>query len=113
MAHEIAGFKDESDSSRALRKLYVALMLSIAYDSTVCILGAGELQDLSGGRRAVRVPGIPAVRSCFDSPWISIAEAPRILSSIGAASQLIDDAELPPRSALYQIFIANPAEKIG
>lgn len=113
LSYEVAAGDDESETGKALRRLYVALILSLVFEASVAIHKHGEPVDCRGGAGAAYVPPVPAVRSLIRHEWISIVEARRWLSAIGAASQLVRDSGLPSRSALYQILAADPPEKIA
>lgn len=113
LTYEVAAGADESETSKALRRLYVALILSLVFDASVAIHRESEPIDFRGGAGAVYVPPVPAVRSLVGHDWLPIVEAKRWLSAIGAASLLVRDTGLPARSALYQILAADPPEKIA
>jgi hypothetical protein len=113
LTYEIAAGNDESDTSKALRRLYVALILSLVFDAAVAIHKEGDQVDFQSGVRAAYVPPVPAVRSLIGYDWLPITEARRWLTAIGAASLLVRDTGLPARSALYQIVAADPAEQIA
>ncbi len=113
LSYEIAAANDESETSRGLRRLHVALLLSLVFDASVAIHKRDEPVDFRGGLGAAYVPPIPAVRSLVNYDWLPIGEAKRWLSAIGAASLLVRDTGLPARSALYQILSMDPPEKIA
>ena len=111
--YEIAAGNDESDTSKALRGLYVALILSAVFDAAVAVQKEAEPAELIAGRGAAYVPPVAAVRALIRNDWVPVVEAKRWLAAIGAASMLVLDTGLPVRSALYQILAADPAEKIA
>lgn len=113
LSYEIAGGDDESDASKGLRRLYVSLVLSLVFDAAVAIHKQGEPIDFSGVAGAAYVPPIPAIRSLVGYGWLPMNEAKRWLAAIGAASQLAKDAGFSKRSAIYQILVADPAERIA
>jgi hypothetical protein len=113
LSYEVAAGNDESETSKGLRRLYVALVLSVVFDASVAIHKPSEPVDVRGGAGAAYVPPVPAVRSLIGYGWLPMVETGRWLSAIGAASQLVRDTGLPPRSALYQILAADPPEKIA
>jgi hypothetical protein len=113
LSYEIASGNDESETSRGLRRLHVALLLSLVFDASVAIHKRDEPVDFRGGLGAAYVAPIPAVRSLVGCQWLPIGEAKRWLSAIGAASQLVRDTGLPARSALYQILTMDPPERIA
>jgi len=113
LTYEVASGSDESETSKGLRRLYVAVILSLVFDSSVAIHKEGEIVDFRGRTGAAYVSPVPAVRSLIGKDWLSIVEAKRWLSAIGAASLLMRDTGLPARSALYQILSADPPEKIA
>jgi hypothetical protein len=112
LGDEIAAGKDESESNKGLRRLYVALILSVVFDSAVSIRGSVEIPDFGQNAGAAYVPAIPAIRSLIRKEWIAVSEARYWLAAIGAASVLARDAALPARSAFYQALTADPAEKL-
>ncbi len=113
LAYEVAARDDESETNKALRRLYVALILSVVFDASVAIHRENELVDFRGRIGAAYVPRVPAVRSLIGWNWVPITEVTRWLSAIGAASRLMRDTDLPVRSALYQILASDPAERIA
>jgi len=108
----IAAGKDESESSKALRRLYVSLILSVVFDASVAIRRAADIGELGQSAGAAYVPPVPAVRSLIGREWVKASEARYWLTAIGAASILARDASLPPRSALYQALASDPAERL-
>lgn len=112
LSYEVAAGNEESEASRALRRLYVALLLSLVFDAAVAIHKEGEPVDFRAAAGAAYVPPVPAVRSLVGYEWLPILEAQRWLSAIGATSQLARDTGLSPRSALYQILAADPPERL-
>lgn len=113
LAYEVAAGTDESETSKGLRRLYVALLLSLVFDASVAIHKEGEPVDFQGVAGTAYVPPVPAIRSLVRHNWVPLVEANRWLAAIGAASQLVRDSGLPARSALYQILATDPPEKIA
>ena len=113
VAYEVAAGSDESETNKALRRLYVALILSLVFDASVAISKEGEWVDFRGGVGAAYVSPVPAVRSLVGQGWLTIACAKRWIAAIGAASLLVRDTGLPNRSALYQILVADPPERLA
>lgn len=113
LSYEVAAGNDESETSKGLRRLFVALLLSLVFDASVAIHKEGDPVDFQGNAGAAYVPPVPAVRSLVGYNWVPITEAKRWLGAIGAASLLVRDTGLPARSALYQILAAEPPEKIA
>jgi hypothetical protein len=113
LTYEIAAGNDESDTSKGLRRLFVASLLSLVFDASVAIHIEGDPVDFQGAVGAAYVPPVPAVRSLVGHDWLPIIEARRWLAAVGAASQLVRDAGWPARSALYQAFAADPPEQIA
>lgn len=113
MSYEIAGGDKESETSKALRRLYVALLLGMVFDSAVAIDRGSEAAQAQGNRGAAYVAPVPAVRALIGYDWLPVTEAKQWLMAIGAASQLVRATGLPERSALYQILAADPAERIA
>jgi hypothetical protein len=112
LKYEIASGKDESESSKALRRLYVTLILSVVFDASVSITRTAEIFDTGRSSGAAYVPPVPAVRSLIRKEWICFPDARKWLTAIGAASVIARDAALPARSALYQALASDPAEKL-
>src|SRR5207248_1616959 len=104
--------KDESETSKALRRLYVSLILSVVFDASVAIRRATDAEEFGRSEGAAYVPPVPAVRSLIGCEWVKASDARRWLMAIGAASILARDAALPMRSALYQALAADPAERL-
>lgn len=113
LTYEVAAGSDESETSKGLRRLYVALLLSLVFDASVAIYKEGEPIDFQGVAGTAYVPPVPAIRSLVRHNWVPLVEANRWLSAIGAASQLVRDTGLSARSALYQILATEPPEKIA
>lgn len=112
LSYAIAAGNDESEVSRALRRLYVSVLLSLVFDAAVAIHGEDEPVDFRPAAGVAYVPPVPAARSLVGYDWLPTMEAERWLSAIGAASLLVRDSGLSPRSALYQILGADPAEQL-
>ncbi|MGH9552916.1 MAG: hypothetical protein ACRD3W_26285, partial [Terriglobales bacterium] len=110
LTHPIAANSKESDSSRALRRLYISLILSSAFDASVCIADEQDLPCLTADIGSAYVAPIPSVRALTGSNWISIQDVWHWINAIGAASRLIMPTGLPERNALYQILASTPAE---
>lgn len=113
MTYEISAGNNESETSKALRRLYVSLVLSLVFDASVAILKEDEIVGFQGRSGAAFVPPVPSVRVLVGYDWVPAFEARRWLDAIGAASLLIRDTQLPERSALYQILASNPAERLA
>lgn len=112
LTYEITGGDKESETSKALRKLFVALILSLVFDASVAIHGNGELMQFWAYSGVAYVPPVPAVRSLIGSDWIGIDQSIRWINAIGAASLLARNANFPVRSSLYEVLSSDPAEKI-
>ncbi len=113
LTYEVAAGAEESETSKALRRLYVAMVLSLVFDASVAIHKQSEPVDFRGGAGAAHVPPVPAIRSLVGYEWLPVTDVKRWLGAIGAASLLARDTGLPARSALYQILTADPPEKIA
>lgn len=113
LTYEVAGGNDESETSKGLRRLYVALILSLVFDASVAIHKEGDPVDFGGGVGTTYVPPVPAVRSLVGYDWLPVGDAKHWLAAIGAASLLVRDTGFPARSALYQVLVADPPEKIA
>ncbi len=112
LSREFASGNDESASNKAIRRLYVALILSVVFDAAVSIRRNADISDASRTSGAAYVPLVASIRSLIGLDWISITQARYWLKAIGAASALARDATLPARSALYQALSVDPAEKL-
>jgi hypothetical protein len=110
LTYPIAASSDESETSKGLRRLYVALILSLVFDAAAAVHNEGEPIDFHGGGRTAYVPPVPAIRSLVGYDWLPIREAGPWLAAIGAASLLARDTGLLPRSALYEVLVADPPE---
>jgi hypothetical protein len=110
LTYEVAAGNDESETSKGLRRLYVALILSLVFDASVAIHKEGDPVDFGGGVGTTYVPPVPAVRFLVRYDWLPIGEAKRWLAAIGAASLLVRDTGLPARSALYEVLLVDPPE---
>jgi hypothetical protein len=104
-----AGSKD-SDSGKALRRLYISLILSSAFDAAVCISSERDLPSLTSDIGSAYVPPIPSIRALTGCNWIPLQDVWRWINAIGAASRLVHATGLPERNALYQILSCSPAE---
>ncbi|MBX9685298.1 MAG: hypothetical protein K2X27_01275, partial [Candidatus Obscuribacterales bacterium] len=110
LSREISGLKDESDTSKALRKLFISLTLGLAFNARVAIKKEAESLELGVGSGCAYVAPLPAVRSLIGTEWIAIPDAIKWLRAIGAASLLVKDTKFPERNALFQVLSAEPAE---
>jgi hypothetical protein len=113
LVYDIAASTDESETSKGLRRLHVAIILSLVFDAAVAIHKENEPVDFSGKVGAAYVPSVPAIRALVGCDWLSIDEGTQWLAAIGAAALLIRETGLPVRSALYQILATDPAEKLA
>jgi hypothetical protein len=113
LVYDIAASTDESETSKGLRRLHVAIILSLVFDAAVAINKENEPVDFGGKVGAAYVPPVPAIRALVGCDWLSIDEGTHWLAAIGAAALLIRDTGLPIRSALYQILATDPAEKLA
>src|SRR5581483_530848 len=113
LTYEVAAGNDESDTSKGLRRLFAATLLSLVFDASVAIHKDGDPIDFSDAAGAAYVPPVPAVRALVGHGWLPLVEAKRWLAAIGAASLLVRDTKLPERSALYQILATDPPEKLA
>lgn len=113
LSYEVAAGDEESETSKGLRRLHVAIVLSLVFDAAVAMHRPDEPVDFRAGTGSAYVPPVPAIRALTRSNWLSVAEAKVWLAGIGAASMLVRDTGLPARSALFQILTADPPEKIA
>ncbi len=113
LSYEVAAGQDESEANKALRSLYVALILSLVFDAAVAVHKENEQVDYRDVGGAAYVSPIPAVRSLIGYDWIPVEIASRWLAGIGAASLLARDTGFSPRSALFQVLAADPPEKLA
>jgi hypothetical protein len=112
LSYEIAPGDDESESNKALHRLYVALIISLVFDAAVAIRREVESFDFRPPAGAAFVPPVPAVRSLIGLEWIPVSDARRWLSAIGAAVILARDASLPSRSGVHQALASDPGERL-
>jgi hypothetical protein len=113
LTYAVAAGEDESETSKGLRRLYVALLLSLIFDAAVAIHQEGEPVDFREAAGAAYVPPVPAVRALVGHEWVPTTEGERFLAAIGTASLLVRDTALPARSALYQVLVADPPERLA
>jgi len=113
LTYAVAAGDDESETSKGLRRLYVALLLSLVFDASVAIHQEGEPVDFRGAAGAAYVPPVPAMRALVGCEWVPMGEAERLLAAVGTASLLVRDTGLPARSALYQVLAADPPERLA
>jgi hypothetical protein len=112
LTYEIAAGEDESETNKALRRLYVALLVSLVFDGAVAIHREGEAVDLTNAGGAAYVPPIPAVRSLIGHEWVPVENAAQWLRAIGAASLLAKDTGFSERSSIYQVLAESPPERL-
>lgn len=110
LSREISGINEESETSKALRKLFIALVLGISFNARVAIKKDGEPLESGAGLGCAYVAPLPAVRALVGAEWIGIPESLRWLRAIGSASLLSRDTKFPERNALFQVLAAEPAE---
>lgn len=113
LAREISGSSDESDTSKALRKIFIALTLGLAFSARIAIKKDGEHIDSASSGGCAFVPPLPAVRALIPCEWIAIPDALTWLRAIGSASMLSRSTKFPERNALFQVLSAEPAEWIA
>lgn len=110
LSREISGVNDESETSKALRKLFIALTLGVAFNARVAIKKDGEPLESGTGLGCAYVAPLPAIRALIGTEWIGIPDALKWLRAIGSASLLSRDTKFPERNALFQVLSAEPAE---
>jgi hypothetical protein len=113
LSYEVAGGDSEADTGKGLRRLYISILLSLAFDARVAIQKEGEPVDFERAAGTAYVPPIPAVRSLVHKDWLSVEEATRWLRGIGAACLLARDTGFPVRSQLFQTLSADPPERLA
>jgi len=96
----------DAEVNAAIRRLFAMLVLGLALDCSVAILGSGDAITFEGGEGVARVPKVPALRDLVGSEWVSLDTAEKWLKAIGAASLIAQATGLPERSNLYQILSA-------
>jgi len=96
----------ESETNSALRKLFTSLLIGLALDMTVAVIGDTDEIDFEGGEGVAFVPPVPSVRSLIGTNWVSIEEAEKWLRAIGAAGILTGATNYPERSNLFSILSA-------
>jgi len=112
LAREISGVNDESEISKALRKLFIALALGLAFNARVAIKKEGDGLEHGPSAGCAYVAPLPALRALIEAEWIPIPDALMWLRAIGSASLLSRDTKFPERNALFQVLSAAPAEWI-
>lgn len=97
----------DGETNAALRQLFILLLLGLALDCTVDIVRPGDPILFQGGEGIARVPPAPALRELVGQEWISLDQAIRWLSAIGASALLAPYTAYPERSNMYQILTAD------
>ena len=108
----IAADANESDANRALRELYVLLLIGLAFDMAVVSTSEGESVHWTGGEGVARVPTVPAVRALIGDEWVQLEKARHWIQVIGAAAQLGPACKFSPRSDLLQVLTTSPPERL-
>lgn len=96
----------ESDTNAALRKLFVSILVGLALDVTVGVIGDNDEIDIEGGEGLAYVPPVAGVRKLIGDNWVSLDKAEKWFKAIGAASILAFATAYPERSNLYNILSA-------
>lgn len=112
LSYAIAASAEESDSNRALRRLFIALLLHRLFRATIAIHSEPSDIDPTTAAGAAWIPPIPALRSLIGSDWVPAETANTWLERIGAAARLAQVTGYSPRSAIYQTLVADPAEQL-
>lgn len=112
LQYKIAANQDESEANRALRELYVMLLIGVASGLSVAQVEPGESWAWTGGEGVARVPPVPAVRALVGSEWVSLADAPRWIRVIGAAARLARISGFSDRSDILRVLLEDPPERL-
>jgi hypothetical protein len=96
----------ESETNSALRKLFTSLLIGLALDMSVAVIGDTDEIDFEGGEGVAFVPPVPSVRSLIGANWVSIEEAEKWFRAIGAAGRLAGATCYRERSNLFSILSA-------
>ncbi len=97
----------ESETNKALRKLFISLLIALSLDVTVAIVGDSDEIDFEGGEGVAYVPPVPSIRDLIGSNWISISDADKWFKAIGAASIIARWTAYPERSNIYSVLSAS------
>ncbi|MCC6177390.1 MAG: hypothetical protein IT305_18990 [Chloroflexi bacterium] len=108
----IAADEKESDANRALRELYVLLLIGLTFDVAVVATSEGESVHWTGGEGVARAPAVPAVRALIGEEWVQSENASGWVRKIGAAAQLGPACDFSKRSDLLQVLTASPPERL-
>lgn len=118
LSYPIVANDKESEANRAIRQLFVALLISLVFDVMVAVRKSRESLDLAGGKGAAYVPAVPAVRQLIGSEWVSLLDAEKWLWAIGAASLLARDAytdktgQKENPSSIFLVLNEDPPERL-
>jgi hypothetical protein len=82
----IAADEKGSDANRALRELYVLLLIGLTFDVAVVATNEGESVHWTGGEGVARAPAVPAVRALIGEEWVQLEDASGWVRKIGAAA---------------------------
>lgn len=94
----------ESEVNKAIRELFVMLIVGLSLDCSVAVIRDGEELNFIGGEGVVRVPPIPALRELVGCEWLGLYKAHQWVRAIAAAARIAYAADYPERSNLYQIL---------
>lgn len=96
----------ESETNAALRKVFASILVGLALDMTVAIIGNSDNIPIEGGEGVAYVPAVSGVRSLIGRAWVTLENAEKWFKAIGAASILAIATAYPERSNLYSILSA-------
>jgi len=99
-------FGDDSDTTAAFRRTFVALFLGICLDVSAAIVRDSDQIDFQGGEGVAFVPPVAATRELIGANWVPLSESERWLRAIGIASILASAGQYSDRSGLLEVLTA-------
>lgn len=103
VSYTIALGKD-SETNRALRRLFIALLLGLTLDASVAIVHDDDTIDFQGDEGVAYVPPIASVRNLVGSNWVPVSDAPRWFRAIGLAGILADIGKYSERNGVFEVL---------
>jgi hypothetical protein len=107
----------DSETKAAIKRLFVGLVLSLALDCAVAVIGDEESFDtvMTSCNGVAYVPPIAPLRQLpklKGATWISVSEAKKWLKALASAFLLTPRLNYPPRNDVFEILTAESPGKL-
>jgi len=107
----------DSETKAAIKRLFIGLVLSLALDCAVAVIGDEENFDtvMTSCNGVTYVPPVAPLRQLpklQGATWISVAEAKKWLKALASAFLITPRLDYPPRNDVFEILTAGSPGKL-